>query len=178
MIDVACRWRFLANSAACILLVARIVARIGEPLPNLTSTGQNLAPGAVVRVMPSPADSRRSSAVINMVVVAVVVEAAPIHHTSCGDKPWATVAGCDDRQCGLVLARHSGRWCRWWSFPATPTNTDPPISCIPVSVFLLGAKPGVIAIQLYSTRCRSLVKHLPLNAGWGPPFVTNPKSVF
>jgi hypothetical protein len=114
VIDEACGWRFLANSAACVLFVARIVARIGELLPNLTSTGQNLAPGAVVRVIPSPADSRRSSAVISMVVMAVVLKLAAIHRTSCAGKQLAMAAGCDDRRCGQVPARNIGRWCTWW----------------------------------------------------------------
>jgi predicted RNA-binding Zn-ribbon protein involved in translation (DUF1610 family) len=61
VIELASGCRRSANWYACRLQVARMVHRIGRRPGQCTSTGQNLAPGSLVRVMPSPADWQGSS---------------------------------------------------------------------------------------------------------------------
>ncbi len=55
VIELASGCRRSANWYACRLQVALMVRRIGRQPGQWISTGQNLAPGSLVLVMPSPA---------------------------------------------------------------------------------------------------------------------------
>jgi hypothetical protein len=55
VIELASGCRRSANWYACRLQVARMVQRIGRQPGQWICTGQNLAPGSLVLVMPSPA---------------------------------------------------------------------------------------------------------------------------